>query len=40
VYTFTKFHDNVHEYGGNGEIRCSEIKNVLQLITQREIITT
>jgi len=26
---------HVHEYGGNGEIWCSEIKNLLQLITQR-----
>ena len=24
---FTKLHNNVHEYGGNGEIGCSAIKN-------------
>jgi len=33
-------HDSVYEYGGNGEIGCSEIKNLLQLITQREIFAT
>jgi len=37
VYIFTKLHDNAHEYGGSGETGCSEIKNLLQLTTQRKI---
>jgi len=40
VYTFIKLHDSVHEYGSSGEIGCSSIKNILQLIMQCEIFAT
>jgi len=40
VYTFTKLHDSVHEYGGSDKIHKNNKKQLHQSVKQHDILTT